>query len=32
VLRNCGDSITRENVMKQATSLKDVQSTYRFPA
>jgi hypothetical protein len=26
VLKNCGDNLTRENVMKQATSLKDFSS------
>jgi branched-chain amino acid transport system substrate-binding protein len=31
VLRNCGDNLTRENVMKQATSLKDVQGDLSLP-
>jgi branched-chain amino acid transport system substrate-binding protein len=31
VLRNCGDNLTRENVMKQATSLKDVQIDLSLP-
>jgi ABC-type branched-subunit amino acid transport system substrate-binding protein len=31
VLRNCGDNLTRENVMKQATSLKDVQTDLLLP-
>jgi branched-chain amino acid transport system substrate-binding protein len=31
VLRNCGDNLTRENVMKQATSLKDVQIDLLLP-
>ncbi len=31
VLRNCGDNLTRENVMKQATSLKDVQLDLLLP-
>jgi ABC-type branched-subunit amino acid transport system substrate-binding protein len=31
VLRNCGDNLTRENVMKQATSMKDVQSDLSLP-
>jgi branched-chain amino acid transport system substrate-binding protein len=31
VLRNCGDNLTRENVMKQASSLKDVQLDLSLP-
>jgi len=31
VLRRCGDDLTRENVMKQATSLKDVQIDLFLP-
>jgi len=31
VLRNCGDNLTRENVMKQATSLKNVQVDLLLP-
>jgi branched-chain amino acid transport system substrate-binding protein len=31
VLRNCGDDLTRENVMKQATSLKDIQGDLSLP-
>jgi branched-chain amino acid transport system substrate-binding protein len=31
VLRNCGDNLTRENVMKHATSLKDVQLDISLP-
>jgi branched-chain amino acid transport system substrate-binding protein len=31
VLRNCGDNLTRENVMKQATNLKDVQLDLLLP-
>jgi branched-chain amino acid transport system substrate-binding protein len=31
VLRNCGNNLTRENVMKQATSLKDVQLDLSLP-
>jgi branched-chain amino acid transport system substrate-binding protein len=31
VLRNCGDNLTRENVMKQATSMKDVQGDLSLP-
>src|SRR5438477_3273305 len=31
VLRRCGDSLTRENVMKQATSLKHVQLDLPLP-
>jgi branched-chain amino acid transport system substrate-binding protein len=31
VLRNCGDNLTRESVMKQATSLKDVQLDMSLP-
>jgi ABC-type branched-subunit amino acid transport system substrate-binding protein len=31
VLRNCGDNLTRENVMKQATSLKDVRLDLLLP-
>ena len=31
VLRRCGDDLTRENVMKQATSLKDVDLTMLLP-
>jgi branched-chain amino acid transport system substrate-binding protein len=31
VLRNCGDNLTRENVMKQATSLKDVHVDLLLP-
>ena len=31
VLLNCGDNLTRENVMKQATSLKDVQFDLSLP-
>ena len=31
VLRNCGDNLTRENVMKQATSLKDIQLDISLP-
>jgi branched-chain amino acid transport system substrate-binding protein len=31
VLRNCGDNLTRENAMKQATSLKDVQGDLSLP-
>lgn len=31
VLKQCGDDLTRENVMKQATSLKDVTSDTALP-
>jgi hypothetical protein len=31
VLRRCGDDLTRENVMKQAASLKDVDLTMLLP-
>jgi branched-chain amino acid transport system substrate-binding protein len=31
VLQKCGDNLTRENVMKQATSLKDVQLDLSLP-
>ncbi len=31
VLRNCGDNLTRENVMKQAASMKDVQGDLSLP-
>ncbi len=31
VLKRCGDDLTRENVMKQATSLKDVQLDLSLP-
>ncbi|WP_426612200.1 ABC transporter substrate-binding protein [Bradyrhizobium sp. McL0616] len=31
VLKQCGDDLTRENVMKQATSLKDVASDTALP-
>jgi hypothetical protein len=31
VLRRCGDDLTRENVMKQATTLKDVQLDISLP-
>jgi branched-chain amino acid transport system substrate-binding protein len=31
VLRNCGGNLTRENVMKQAASMKDVQGDLSFP-
>jgi len=31
VLEKCGDNLTRENVMKQATSLKDVQLDLSLP-
>ena len=31
VLRQCGDDLTRENVMRQATSLKDVQLDLSLP-
>ena len=31
VLKQCGDNLTRENVMKQATSLKDVESDLALP-
>jgi branched-chain amino acid transport system substrate-binding protein len=31
VLKQCGDDLTRENVMKQATSLKDVQLEMLLP-
>jgi len=31
VLKQCGDDLTRENVMKQATSLKDVQIDLLLP-
>src|SRR6476660_8295309 len=31
VLKACGDNLTRENVMKQATSLKDVQLDLSLP-
>ena len=31
VLRNCGDNLTRENVMKQATRMKDVQGDLSLP-
>jgi branched-chain amino acid transport system substrate-binding protein len=31
VLKQCGDDLTRENVMKQATSLKDVQLDLSLP-
>ncbi len=32
VLQKCGDNLTRENVMKQATSLKNVSSICRCRA
>ena len=32
VLKQCGDNLTRENVMKQAASLKDVTSECCCPA
>ncbi len=31
VLKQCGDNLTRENVMKQAASLKDFRSTNLLP-
>jgi hypothetical protein len=31
VLKRCGDDLTRENVMKQATSLKNVQLDLSLP-
>lgn len=31
ILRNCGDDLTRENLLKQATSLKDVQLPMTLP-
>ena len=31
VLQQCGDNLTRENVMKQATSLKDVVLDLSLP-
>jgi ABC-type branched-subunit amino acid transport system substrate-binding protein len=31
VLRNCGDNLTRENVMKQAASMKDLQGDLSLP-
>jgi hypothetical protein len=31
VLQKCGDNLTRENVMKQATSLKDVVLDLSLP-
>jgi ABC-type branched-subunit amino acid transport system substrate-binding protein len=31
VLRNCGDDLTRENLMKQATSIKDVTTDVTLP-
>jgi len=31
VLKQCGDNLTRENVMKQATSLKDFSSEVMLP-
>jgi len=31
VLRQCGDDLTRENILKQATSLKDVQLDLALP-
>ena len=31
VLKQCGDDLTRENVMKQATTLKDVQLDLALP-
>jgi hypothetical protein len=31
VLKMCGDDLTRENVMKQATSLKNVQLDLSLP-
>jgi branched-chain amino acid transport system substrate-binding protein len=31
VLRSCGDNLTRENVMKQAASMKDVQGDLSLP-
>jgi hypothetical protein len=31
VLKQCGDNLTRENVMKQATSLKNVQLDLSLP-
>lgn len=31
ILKACGDNLTRENVMKQATSLKDVQGSLALP-
>ena len=32
VLRRCGDDLTRENIMRQATSLKDFRNTALLPA
>ena len=32
ILKRCGDDLTRENVMKQATSLKNVSPISRCPA
>jgi hypothetical protein len=31
VLKQCGDDLTRENIMKQATSLKNVQLDLSLP-
>ena len=31
ILRQCGDDLTRENIMRQATSLKKVISTLALP-
>jgi len=31
VLKQCGDDLTRENVMRQATDLKDVESGLLLP-
>jgi branched-chain amino acid transport system substrate-binding protein len=31
VLKNCGDNLTRENLMKQATSIKDLELPIVLP-
>jgi hypothetical protein len=31
VLKACGDDLTRDNILKQATSLKDVQAPMLLP-
>jgi len=32
VLKQCGDELTRENVMKQAANLKDLRTPHVLPA
>jgi len=32
ILRQCGDDLTRENVMKQATSIKNFTGSLSLPA